>query len=302
MEHNGFPSDETLAAYIDGRLDPETRAKVVEHLTACDECYSIFISANEWKREQREAAEDGGAAVVRPQFGKRSWFAAGLLAAAAVIGIFFGGPLRDWFDRYSFNHRTGLSAVVTAANGELATRPFETRVSGGFDYRPAARITRGASAGTEEDYKLQAAAADVRREAGSHPTAQNQHALGITEMMLGDASAAVRAFESALTLESGQPDVRQAIATSRNARLLSDLAAAYYARGRREASAADLAAAILCADRAFALGDRSPEALWNRALAHESGGGEASAAWRDYLAVDPQSGWAEEARGRAARR
>lgn len=302
MDHTGFPSDETLAAYIDGRLDPETRARVVEHLTACDECYSIFVAANEWKREQREKTHEGGAEIVRPRFGTRPWFAVAAIAAAAVIGIVFGGPLRDWFTRYSFNHRTGLAAVVSAANGEMDARPFETRVSGGFAYKPAARITRGASSGAGENYKLQAAAADVRKEAERHPTVQNRHALGITEMMLGDAGAAVTALEAALTMESGQQDVRAAIAASRNARLLSDLAAAYYARGRRSASAADLSAAMACADRAFALGDRSPEALWNRALAHEAAGAGASAAWKDYLAADAQSPWAEEARGRAALR
>src|SRR2546430_1543511 len=43
MEHTGFPSDETLAAFLDGRLDPETRRRVVEHMTTCDECYSVVM-------------------------------------------------------------------------------------------------------------------------------------------------------------------------------------------------------------------------------------------------------------------
>ena len=47
MEHTGFPSDETLAAFIDGRLDAETRANVIAHMTTCSECYSVFLSATE---------------------------------------------------------------------------------------------------------------------------------------------------------------------------------------------------------------------------------------------------------------
>ena len=45
MEHTGFPSDETLAAFLDGRLDPETRRRVIEHMTTCDECYSVVAAA-----------------------------------------------------------------------------------------------------------------------------------------------------------------------------------------------------------------------------------------------------------------
>src|ERR1700719_3559751 len=47
MEHAGFPSDETLAAFLDGRLDPETRRRVIEHMTTCDECYSVVASGGE---------------------------------------------------------------------------------------------------------------------------------------------------------------------------------------------------------------------------------------------------------------
>src|SRR5260221_5655479 len=41
MEHTGFPSDETLAAFLDGNLDPDTRRRVIEHMTTCEECYSV---------------------------------------------------------------------------------------------------------------------------------------------------------------------------------------------------------------------------------------------------------------------
>jgi anti-sigma factor RsiW len=37
MEHSAFPSDETLAAFIDGRLDEETRKRVVAHVADCED-------------------------------------------------------------------------------------------------------------------------------------------------------------------------------------------------------------------------------------------------------------------------
>src|ERR1043166_4235240 len=77
MEHTGFPSDETLAAFIDGRLDPETRGKVIAHMTTCSECYSVFVNATEMT-----------AAAAPPELSRRSsrtgWLAVAVAATAAV--------------------------------------------------------------------------------------------------------------------------------------------------------------------------------------------------------------------------
>jgi CHAT domain-containing protein len=45
MEHSGFPSDETLAAFIDGTLEPEERQRVLDHLITCDECRNNVLAA-----------------------------------------------------------------------------------------------------------------------------------------------------------------------------------------------------------------------------------------------------------------
>ncbi len=42
------PSEETLAEFIDGRLDPEARRSVVEHLAVCGECRDIVMAADEF--------------------------------------------------------------------------------------------------------------------------------------------------------------------------------------------------------------------------------------------------------------
>src|SRR5438309_4047082 len=82
MEHAGFPSDETLAAFIDGRVDADTRGRVVEHLASCAECYSVFIGATEMPAATADLSN------VRPFRRIRYVAAAAALAAAAAIGFF----------------------------------------------------------------------------------------------------------------------------------------------------------------------------------------------------------------------
>src|SRR3954454_17183095 len=89
MEHTGFPSDETLAAFIDGRLDPETRGKVIAHMTTCSECYSVFVNATEMT-----------AAAAAPESSRRSsragWLSVAVAATAAMMAVvFLVTPVRD---------------------------------------------------------------------------------------------------------------------------------------------------------------------------------------------------------------
>src|SRR3954452_1947053 len=92
MEHSGFPSDETLAAFIDGRLDDVTRRRVIEHMTSCDECYAVYLAATEMQKA-------GGAAPPRrPRFFLRhSWPATFPIPIAAVLTVILLRPL-SWID------------------------------------------------------------------------------------------------------------------------------------------------------------------------------------------------------------
>ena len=40
-------SNETFAAFMDGRLDEVARARVLAHVVACDNCYALFDSLSE---------------------------------------------------------------------------------------------------------------------------------------------------------------------------------------------------------------------------------------------------------------
>lgn len=83
----------------------------------------------------------------------------------------------------------------------------------------------------------------------------------------------------------------------REARLWSDLAAAYLVRGQRRDAPADLVAALQSVQRAVSLQPALPEARFNYALILESLylWEEARAEWLRYRALDSESGWGVEA-------
>src|SRR5258706_16081748 len=82
MEHTGFPSDETLAAFLDGRLDPDTRRRVVEHMTTCDECYSVVMGAG---GGIPFAIPTSVAAPTRGSAARRNWLPHTFAAAAIIL-------------------------------------------------------------------------------------------------------------------------------------------------------------------------------------------------------------------------
>ena len=276
MEHAGFPSDETLAAFIDGRVDAETRGRVVEHLASCAECYSVFIGATEMP-----AATAADTSNVRPFRRFRTVAAAAALAAAAAIGFFVTPAGQRLY------HPDGLAALASAAP---AARTFEGRISG-FPYRDPAPVTRGTASDPSHDpanYKLLGVAAKVQERAIKDPSIENLHALGVSQLLLGNSSDAVQTLGDALQ-KSGGLDASTDIA------LISDYSAALSTRAAQARSTDSGVLAARAAERAWSL-KHSPETAWNRAVALGT-----AEAWRDYLALDSRSDWAREARARASR-
>jgi len=289
MEHTGFPSDETLAAFIDGRLDAETRANVIAHMTTCSECYSVFLSATEMP--SRVAARD----VWRP---RRAWIAVATTTAAAGIACaFLITPVRD-----RILHREDGMALL--ANAAPEQRTIAGRISG-FPYQPPAPVMRGSRFDPLQNpanASLLTAAAGVQRSVAARRTAANLHASGVANLLLGKDDAAIDTLHEALLRETEERTVTAAIDESDNVSLLNDLSAALSNRAiNKRRPIPDAAEAVRCADRAWRIG-HTPEAAWNRAVATEALNGRARAivAWHDYLAVDETSPWAEEARKRLA--
>lgn len=291
MEHTGFPSDETLAAFIDGRLDPETRGEVIAHMTTCSECYSVFVSATEMT-----------AAAVAPDASRRSsrnaWVAVGAATLAATMAVvFLVTPVHD----FVLPHRDdGMIALAKAAPGE---RTIIGRISG-FPYQPMAPVVRGPNADPMKNTAnaaLLTAAAGVQRSVASHRSSANLHASGVANLLLGDNNMAIDLLHESLLAETGQRSVAAAIDESDDVSLLNDLSVALSNRATSQRKLTDAAEAVRCADRAWRIG-HTQEAAWNRAVAIEALNGSkvAQRAWNDYLAIDLSSPWAAEARKRLA--
>ena len=166
-------------------------------------------------------------------------------------------------------------------------RTVEARLTGGFRYGPLrAPVRSGGSSAATDNWTLFAAAGRIREDADRDPTAANLHALGLAYLVLGDEDQAVQALEDAV---AEAPD---------SAQYHSDLAGAYLARAGQLDRPDDLPRALGAAERAVKADERLIEARFNRALALESLFlvEQARQAWQDYVARDPGSEWANEAR------
>ncbi|MBV9496136.1 MAG: CHAT domain-containing protein [Acidobacteria bacterium] len=288
MEHSGFPSHETLAAFIDGRLDSQTRKRVMEHMATCAECRSTFVGAVELR---------GLDTAAFPRRYRLRW------ASAAAAALLIGAVLAGGFLVRTRNREPlppGVDALIAAA-GDFPNRPADGRITG-FPYRPKPRVLRSAPA-TEDSSKWKTISAGnkIFERADRNPSAENLHAYGISFYAVGSAEMAVAQLEAAVRKETGHEDVKQAIGASHDAQLLSDLSAAYLAvAGQKEQNHQWMLSATSAADRAWELAPDSPEVLWNRAASYEAWPlrQKARDAWNDYLRVDSTSRWAAEARTR----
>lgn len=257
------PTDETLAAFIDDRLNTQQKRAVIEHLAACDECRTFVNDVSDTK------AMDEAETNVVPMPKRDGWrVAAASLAVAAGLVVVFGPMIR--------NQLTGPSVETVVAAGEKSPyRPSPGRLSIEVPYKRAKPVLRSGGGGEPPlvDSDVPGDVYDVleKLEAANRP---DPHARGIAYLM-------------ELKPKEAIPYLREAAKTNQAA--VPDLAAALIASGGDE----ELTEAIKLSE-----GSRTPTALWNRAMALHNLHQEERAlrAWKDYLAVDPTSPWAVEAR------
>src|SRR5262249_3315232 len=191
-----------------------------------------------------------------------------LLAAAAALVLVVR------MDRSSASRVAEMADLVAAVG---TARPIEARLSGGFAYGNPPSTTRSATEATVSP-DLQIAAAQAQKKLQSERSAENLHAFGASQLLLGRFDAAVGALNEAATVGASRgPSSLRAINT--------DLAAAYLARGRAQDRPDDFVHALNAADLAGrASSAPTPESLFNRALALEALHlrDQARAAWQDY--------------------
>ncbi len=275
----GCPGNETLAAFIDGRLDPDARRAVIEHMAVCPDCRDILVAEGDL-RDDADVAPDMEPAVSRSR--ARSWAVPLGVAATLVIAL----SLTVFRDRF---FGLGTSDLVEASRG-LTRRPVEARLSPNFEYKPPTPRMRGKPK-SDADLHVELAAAEIKARVNPR-SARSLHAGGVAYLVTDDDSEAVAMLERAALKQSGESSIDAAIVKLKDVDLLTDLAAAYIAAGKP----ADVSAAVKAAERAWAL-EKTPTTAWNRALALERADrrADSASAWRTYLQMDPSSEWTAEA-------
>ena len=207
--------------------------------------------------------------------------AAGLAAAAALV---IAAQLY-LLQREGPKDDLGVAlSELDAATGRY--RKVEPRLTVFSSYRAVEPALRSAASPGEAPLAVREAAQKVEvavKASGTGPEAQQ--ALAAMYLTLGRSQRAA--------------DVLAPLASSRDAGQLNDLAAVYLVRHADD----DVTRALDLLDQAVRLDPGRVEAWFNMGLAAEAAGQRerAIAAWTRALALDPKSGWAEEAREHLAR-
>lgn len=200
------PTEEILAAMVDGRLTGKERREVVEHLDACPDCYEVFA---ETVRFQEEDAPRGRVVPAAGRWGTRRYRIAAAAAAAAALVVAIALATL-WVD---VDEPGGAPAVVAdlPAAGALVAALADPRAAAGRLPTPSSVL--GFAPGARElAFRAGTALSDLYAAAAAH-----------------DGPGAEEASSELSDLAAGVPGAGEPLAAVRSAldsRSWSDLAAA----------------------------------------------------------------------------
>jgi tetratricopeptide (TPR) repeat protein len=252
---SSHPGDEELGRFAEGTLDPNGRARVIDHIADCDECRMIVV--------------DSAELIETPQADRRWW-----LAVAAGLILVAAGAM------FTYNQHRDPLVSVAQAYSQLKNRPIDARL-GGFAFVPRS-VTRGS--GDEVDpnfYILQAKAQEVTEIEGRSP--RILHAHGVALLCEGKAAESIVSLVAAATREPG------------NVKYQNDVAVALIAAGPRDHQKLESAVAMCDRGLQVDSRAPEPLFNRALALDLLGRSHEAIAAYDHYLAVDHSSSWAAEA-------
>jgi tetratricopeptide (TPR) repeat protein len=273
-------SSEQIAAFVDGRLGEPARHETIAHFAVCDECRELFDVTSDAVAEG-VASESKVVPIRRPA----KWPAIATLTAAAAVAGAFLPPVRYAIEDY----RTGGVSALVREDAASKKRPIEGRLSGGFSFKRFSRPRGGEGMNgggsttgeiDEKNYKLELEALRLKQTTPKSP--KKLRAVALAELLTEPRGQdAVPLLEKAVSLDDN------------NAALWNDLSVAYLERLEN----GDADRALAAAKRAWAI-EQTPESAWNIALAYDGMDKKAEAvrAWQEYLKLDPNSPWSEEAK------
>ena len=269
---------EVLAAYLAGRLPETERRAVTEHLADC----AVFIAtAREYRGWRWAWADRIWRAVVEASGWSKAVMVTAALGTATASLTFF---LRPELMTQLWPRRAELTGLVAAVGTE---RTIEPRLTGGFAYGPLRGPVRGERTDERLSPELRIAALTLEKRVQGRRDPSSLAAYGAALLVTGRAEQAVSALEEAARI------------APKNARVQSDLSAAYLVRAREKPDLEDLSKALTAATAATEADPSLAEAQFNIALALEglSRRDDARKAWEAYLKTDSMSPWAGEAKG-----
>lgn len=321
---DGFEKQEILRRYLLGTLAEESvRAQIEERLIADDE-YAASLSAAEdelieefldGELTAEESRQFGNFYLAAPERKRQlrltrdlrrlsakrshenphrersltshSW-TLGWLRFAFVAGVFLIAAFSVWrFAIYSSDTEKGIERLQAAYRDQ---RPLESRMAEFGAYAPFSE-TRGAAPSVSDPASLESANRYLLDASVDPNNAAAHRALATYYASTRDFERAIRECEIAL---KAAPD---------DAHVQSDAGAVYYEAAKDATDNASrmlrfLDESLKHTERAIEIDPKFPEPRFNRALALEAltNTEQAKTAWHEYLDLDPNSRWSDEAR------
>jgi tetratricopeptide (TPR) repeat protein len=305
-----------MVAYLTGACSPEEMEVVEDHCVDCSVCceqlaallHLVITSAHEREDKRRELeallpiGEQAAARARKIVRRQEQWdrqrvspwanlwkglqVFRPILAPALVVVTLLGGGLIAYVSLWRQSVEERALAHVREVYRDV--RVLQARVTGGFAHQQYV-TTRGPGdfAGVDENQRV-ALLSELNQEVTTYRGTAARHNLGRLFILRGEFEPAERQFLLAL---NERP---------RDAGLLADLGALYYERSLKEGSGGNdlLEKAVEHTSKAIEADPRLAEAWFNRALCYERMNLflQAESDWNQYLALDGDSAWAEEAR------
>jgi CHAT domain-containing protein len=313
----GHPDRNLMVGYLTGYCSANVRKVIENHCIDCHDCrtqlsillHLIISSADESEQLKflillslGEIAAAQARSIIMAQMKQQqnqsshtSWIGLwkrlllqrAVLAPALIIIVLLAGGIFAYFISSRPSSEERMLARIRNVYGN--TRLLQARVTGAFAYKQYLE-TRNPGDLTGVDERLRAALlSDLDQEAFAHQRAATLHNLGRLFMLHGDLNPTEQQFLLALK------------ESPRDAGLMADLGALYYERSRKEIKQEGyelLNKAVEHLSNAVETDLRLAEAWFNRALCYERMNLflQAESDWKQYLTIDGDSAWAEEAR------
>ncbi|MGI9054207.1 MAG: CHAT domain-containing protein [Pyrinomonadaceae bacterium] len=270
--------------YVDGNLAGADRANFEKR---------FLISAEnrqkvKFARALRKYVDEN---KILPEPEKKSSFFASLKAffsspVPATLGVLIILGFAGFFIWKSFSGSTDSEILIALNKAYRAERPVESRITD-LEYAPLKNTRSANDADKTDNIERDLAKSLALKAVSENPSAENFHNLGRIYLTEKNFDEAVGQFEKAVKLAPN------------NAKLHNDFGAALIEKARtQEEKFENLDKALKEFQKSIELDNSLIEAYFNKAFCLQLIPSPESAkqAWREYLKLDSNSPWAEEAR------